>query len=58
LDNAERLKALAGQPIVIGAIDIGGTKVDVGIVDEFGVVLSGMEAPTGPDSIFADGLSR
>lgn len=43
---------------MIGAVDIGGTKVGVGIVDQSGVVLSRMEIPTGPDSTYADGLSK
>ena len=34
---------------MIGAVDIGGTKVAVGIVDEAGKVLSGMQAPTDPN---------
>jgi glucokinase len=34
---------------MIGAVDIGGTKIAVGIVDDGGKVLSRMEAPTDPD---------
>src|ERR1700741_1244157 len=33
---------------MIGAVDIGGTKIAVGIVDDNGKVLSRMEAPTDP----------
>jgi glucokinase len=34
---------------MIGAVDIGGTKIAVGVVDDSGKVLSRMEAPTDPD---------
>jgi len=34
---------------MIGAVDIGGTKIAVGIVDNTGKVLSRMQAPTDPD---------
>ncbi len=34
---------------MIGAVDIGGTKIAVGIVDDSGKVLSRVEAPTDPD---------
>jgi glucokinase len=34
---------------MIGAVDIGGTKIAVGIVDDHGKVLSRMEAPTDPN---------
>jgi glucokinase len=34
---------------MIGAVDIGGTKIAVGMVDENGRVLSRMQAPTDPD---------
>jgi glucokinase len=34
---------------MIGAVDIGGTKIAVGIVDDSGRVLSRMEAPTDPN---------
>jgi glucokinase len=34
---------------MIGAVDIGGTKIAVGIVDDSGNVLSRMEAPTDPN---------
>src|SRR5258707_405875 len=41
---------------MIGAVDIGGTKIAVGIVDEGGKVLAQTQAPTNPDR-YADGLS-
>jgi glucokinase len=43
---------------VIGAVDIGGTKIAVGIVDDRGVVLSKMETPTHGERGYADGLAR
>jgi glucokinase len=41
---------------IIGAVDIGGTKIAVGMVDETGKVLSKRESPTGADCEYADGL--
>jgi glucokinase len=41
---------------MIGAIDIGGTKLAVGMVDDHGQVLSVIEAPTGSDCDYADGI--
>src|SRR5215469_765056 len=40
---------------MIGAVDIGGTKIAVGMVDENGRVLSRMQAPTDPDR-YSDGI--
>ena len=40
---------------MIGAVDIGGTKIAVGIVDDTGKVLARAQAPTDPDH-YADGL--
>lgn len=40
---------------MIGAVDIGGTKIAVGIVDDTGKVLARMQAPTDPDR-YADGI--
>jgi glucokinase len=40
---------------MIGAVDIGGTKIAVGIVDDAGKVLSRMEAPTDPNR-YSDGI--
>jgi glucokinase len=41
---------------MIGAVDIGGTKLAVGLVDEGGKVLAKSEAATGPDSTYSAGL--
>ena len=41
---------------MIGAVDIGGTKVAVGVVDNEGKVLSSHESPTGADCEYARGL--
>jgi glucokinase len=43
---------------MIGAVDIGGTKLSVGIVDANGVVLAKMDAATGSDSTYAIALER
>lgn len=43
---------------MIGAVDIGGTKIAVGIVDESGRVLARAERPTAPERGLADGLGR
>ncbi|MGA7907951.1 MAG: ROK family protein [Candidatus Sulfotelmatobacter sp.] len=43
---------------MIGAVDIGGTKIAVGVVDDRGKVRSKIEAPTGKDFEYADGLKR
>src|ERR1700690_1438095 len=40
---------------MIGAVDIGGTKIAVGMVDDAGKVLSRMQAPTDPDR-YASGI--
>jgi len=40
---------------MIGAVDIGGTKIAVGVVDDNGKVLARMQAPTDPDR-YTDGL--
>lgn len=40
---------------MIGAVDIGGTKIAVGVVDDSGKVLSRMEAPTDPNR-YSDAL--
>jgi len=43
---------------MIGAVDIGGTKIAVGVVDEGGRVLAREECPTDPEKGLADGLRR
>jgi glucokinase len=43
---------------VIGAVDIGGTKIAVGIVDDSGKVLSRLESPTDAPGGYANGLAR
>jgi glucokinase len=43
---------------VIGAVDIGGTKIAVGMVDETGRVLSKMESPTEAGLGYTNGLER
>ncbi len=43
---------------MIGAIDIGGTKIAVGLVDESGRILSRAECPTDSERGFPDGLAR
>ena len=41
---------------IIGAVDIGGTKIAVGVVDADGKVLSRMETPTAVDRSYEDDL--
>jgi glucokinase len=43
---------------VIGAVDIGGTKIAVGMVDDSGKVLSKREFPTDAQGGYANGLAR
>jgi glucokinase len=43
---------------MIGAIDIGGTKVSLGLVDEEGRILSQAETPTAPELGYAAALER
>jgi glucokinase len=43
---------------VIGAVDIGGTKIAVGMVDNSGKVLSKLESPTNAEAGYFNGLSR
>ena len=43
---------------MIGAVDIGGTKIAVGMVDDGGTVLAKMESPTAGERGYADGLAR
>lgn len=43
---------------MIGAIDIGGTKIAVGVVGEEGRVISRLECPTLPERGFEDGFLR
>ncbi len=43
---------------MIGAVDIGGTKIAVGIVDDSGAVLAKVESPTAGERGYADGLAR
>ena len=40
----------------IGAVDIGGTKIAVGMVDENGRILSRMESPSQSVESYGDGL--
>ena len=43
---------------MIGAVDIGGTKIAVGMVDDHGSVLAKLESPTAGERGYADGLAR
>jgi len=43
---------------MIGAIDIGGTKIAAGLVDHRGRVLASLEQPTAPERGFEDALAR
>jgi glucokinase len=46
------------REIVTGAVDIGGTKIAVGMVDDGGRVLSKLESPTAAYRGYPDGLKR
>jgi glucokinase len=46
------------REIVTGAVDIGGTKIAVGMVDDTGRVLSKLESPTAAYRGYPDGLKR
>jgi len=43
---------------MIGAVDIGGTKISVGMVDQNGCILARAECPTTPERGLGDGLNR
>ena len=43
---------------MIGAVDIGGTKIAAGIVDDDGKVMSKVESPTDVSLVYANGLDR
>jgi len=43
---------------LIAAVDIGGTKISVGIIDGEGKVLARLECPTHPDRGYAEALRR
>ena len=43
---------------MIGAVDIGGTKIAVGMVDDSGAVLAKVASPTAGERGYADGLTR
>ena len=43
---------------MIAAVDIGGTKIAVGIVDSNGKVLARLECPTGAEGSYADAMQR
>jgi len=44
--------------VVTGAVDIGGTKIAVGVVDDSGHILGRFESPTDPQRGFGHGLQR
>src|SRR5258708_9282484 len=61
--EASRKPAITGKSdskreIVIGAVDIGGTKIAVGVVDDSGKVLSRLESPTDAPGGDANRLAR
>src|SRR5438445_4144012 len=56
--TSEHGKSDSSGEIVIGAVDIGGTKIAVGMVDDTGKVLSKLESPTDAPGGYANGLAR
>ncbi|HME36796.1 MAG TPA: ROK family protein, partial [Candidatus Sulfotelmatobacter sp.] len=55
-NHAGRSEGDHARVLMIGAVDIGGTKIAVGMVDDDGKVLARMQAPTDPDN-YADSLN-
>ena len=53
-----KIKRGSEEKIVIGAVDIGGTKIAVGMVDDTGRVLSKLESPTDAQRGYSHGLKR
>jgi glucokinase len=49
---------VSGSTSLIGAIDIGGTKIAVGMVDAGGRIVTRTTCPTAPERGFPDGLDR
>jgi glucokinase len=47
-----------GETSLIGAVDIGGTKIAAGVIDNDGRVLARLECPTDPDRGYAEALRR
>lgn len=43
---------------MVGAVDIGGTKIAVGVVDSFGRVLATRSTPSGVHCAYSDGVAR
>src|SRR2546425_4496779 len=56
--TSEHGKSDSTGEIVIGAVDIGGTKIAVGMVDDSGKVLSRLESPTDAPGGYANALAR
>src|SRR5204863_620373 len=54
----DRVLSRWGRKPMIGAVDIGGTKLAVGLVDESGNVLAKNEIVTGSDSSYSAGLEK
>jgi glucokinase len=52
------MSSASGAPGMIGAVDIGGTKIAVGMVDEHGRLLSRRESPTEGERGYAAALNR
>lgn len=44
------------EPATVGAVDIGGTKIAVGIVDRSGKVLAARHLPSGPQSRYSESI--
>src|ERR1700738_3619556 len=53
-----RLARTEKEVVMIGAVDIGGTKIAVGMVNDSGRVLAKSETPTQGERGYADGLAR
>src|SRR5215471_14793248 len=53
-----RRRSRCGRETLIGAVDIGGTKIAVGLIDDCGRVICRLEAPTEAERGYAVGVQK
>src|ERR1700760_4316428 len=56
--EAVLMRAMGAEKAMVGAVDIGGTKIAVGIVDSSGKVLATRDMPSGIQCSYSDGVTR